>query len=160
MVGMLSAIPKTPLYDRLAAEGRLDESDDPEFGTNVIPARMTRAELRDGYIRVMRELYEPTAFFDKVEQLYLHDRFRFGQTCTTYWHRHPWTWLKAQTLFLARSAGLYWLLMRGVQGPAIATRISPPAGPAIARSGPIRPCCSFTWSNAPCITTIGRWPGR
>ena len=37
MSGMLSAIPKTPLHDRLAAEGRLDLTDPPEFGTNVIP---------------------------------------------------------------------------------------------------------------------------
>jgi len=39
MMGMLHAIPKTPLHDRLAAEGRLDPSDEPEFGTNVIPLR-------------------------------------------------------------------------------------------------------------------------
>src|SRR4029077_8605521 len=48
MIGMLSAIPKTPLYARLAREGRLDPSYEPEFGTNVIPAQMTREELRDG----------------------------------------------------------------------------------------------------------------
>ena len=48
MIGMLSAIPKTPLYDRLLAEGRLDQDDEPEFGTNVIPLGMTREELRDG----------------------------------------------------------------------------------------------------------------
>ena len=51
MIGMLSAIPKTPLHDRLAAEGRLDPSDEPEFGTNVIPLQMSREELRDGYVR-------------------------------------------------------------------------------------------------------------
>src|SRR5262249_31989887 len=58
MVGMLHAIPKTPLYARLADEGRLDGADEPEFGTNVIPAQMTRAELRDGYVQVMNDLYE------------------------------------------------------------------------------------------------------
>src|SRR5262249_9105869 len=41
MIGMLTAIPKTPLYDRLAAEGRLDGDDESEFGTNIIPLRMT-----------------------------------------------------------------------------------------------------------------------
>ena len=59
MVGMLSAIPRTPLYARLAGEGRLDGSDEPAFGTNVLPLRMSREELRDGYREVMRELYEP-----------------------------------------------------------------------------------------------------
>ena len=37
MIGMLYAIPKTPLHARLAEEGRLDPADEPEFGTNVIP---------------------------------------------------------------------------------------------------------------------------
>ncbi len=119
MVGMLSAIPKTPLYDRLAAEGRLDESDDPEFGTNVIPAQMTRAELRDGYIQVMRDLYEPAAFFDRVEQLYLQDRFQFSQTRAAYWRRHPWTGFKARARLVAQSAGLFFFLMRGVPDPAL-----------------------------------------
>jgi radical SAM superfamily enzyme YgiQ (UPF0313 family) len=39
MVGMLSAIPTTPLYARLAASGRLDSNDFPAGGTNVLPAR-------------------------------------------------------------------------------------------------------------------------
>ena len=37
MIGMLYAIPKTPLHARLAAEGRLDPDDDSPFGTNVDP---------------------------------------------------------------------------------------------------------------------------
>src|SRR5207237_5591173 len=37
MVGMLAAIPKTPLHARLAAAGRLDTDDDPVGGTNVLP---------------------------------------------------------------------------------------------------------------------------
>ena len=67
MSGMLSAIPKTPLHDRLAAEGRLDRADTCEYGTNVIPLLMTREELRDGYIRVMNELYDPEAYFERAE---------------------------------------------------------------------------------------------
>ncbi|MCB0944133.1 MAG: B12-binding domain-containing radical SAM protein, partial [Mycobacterium sp.] len=47
MVGMLSAIPKTPLHARLRSEGRLDLADEQPFGTNVIPLGMTREELRD-----------------------------------------------------------------------------------------------------------------
>src|SRR5437660_7298501 len=70
MVGMLSAIPKTPLHARLAREGRLDPADETEFGTNVIPLRMTRGELRDGYVRLMHELYEPEAYFGRLEDLF------------------------------------------------------------------------------------------
>ncbi len=39
MVGMLAAIPKTPLHARLAAAGRLDLDDDPAGGTNVLCSR-------------------------------------------------------------------------------------------------------------------------
>ena len=78
MIGLLYTIPKTPLYDRLQEERRLDHGDPPEFGTNVIPARMTREELRDGYVRVLRELYEPDAYFERLESLYLDANGRFG----------------------------------------------------------------------------------
>ena len=50
MLGMLHAIPKTPLHARLKAEGRLDENDTSEFGTNVIPRQLTRESLRDGHV--------------------------------------------------------------------------------------------------------------
>ena len=39
MVGMLAAIPKTPLHAHLAAAGRLDPDDDPAGGTNVLCSR-------------------------------------------------------------------------------------------------------------------------
>ena len=78
MSGMLSAIPKTPLHDRLAAEGRLDPADTSEFGTNVIPLRMSREELRDGYIRVLNELYDPEAYFERTEALFLQPSFDIG----------------------------------------------------------------------------------
>ncbi len=51
MIGMVYAIPNTPLHARLKSENRLDPSDDPAFGTNVIPARLDRAKLRNGYLR-------------------------------------------------------------------------------------------------------------
>ncbi len=112
MIGMLTAIPKTPLYDRLLAEGRLDQDDEPEFGTNVIPLGMTREELRDGYVRTLQELYEPVAYFDRLEALYLDGNFRFGQSRASYLRRHPWAWLKDHALDLARSVVLFFRLMR------------------------------------------------
>jgi radical SAM superfamily enzyme YgiQ (UPF0313 family) len=76
-IGMLSAIPKTPLYARLAREGRLDPDDVPAYGTNVIPLRMSREELRAGFVRVMNEVYEPVAFFERLEDLFLRHRIPF-----------------------------------------------------------------------------------
>ena len=64
MVGMLSAIPKTPLHARLAAAGRIDPAENPAYGTNVIPLRMSREELTEGYVRLMDNLYKPKAYFD------------------------------------------------------------------------------------------------
>lgn len=49
MVGLLSALPKTPLYERLRREGRLDEgvpwADNTRLATNVVPKTMAREEL-------------------------------------------------------------------------------------------------------------------
>jgi radical SAM superfamily enzyme YgiQ (UPF0313 family) len=42
MVSMLAAIPKTPLYARMANEGRLDSNDYTEYGTNVTPLNISR----------------------------------------------------------------------------------------------------------------------
>jgi radical SAM superfamily enzyme YgiQ (UPF0313 family) len=114
MSGMLSAIPKTPLYDRLAAEGRLDPSDEPEFGTNVIPLKMSREALRDGYVRVMDELYAPAAYFGRLDDLVLNGRLDVGRGRTRYWRRHPLNWVKWQSLWTVQAIGLYLRLMRGV----------------------------------------------
>lgn len=114
MVGMLSAIPKTPLYARLAEAGRLDHDDRSEFGTNVIPLQMSREELSDGYIRVMREIYAPEAYFDRVDSLFLDPEFEPGAAQRAYWRRHRWRRLKSQALNAARAAVVYYRLMQRV----------------------------------------------
>jgi radical SAM superfamily enzyme YgiQ (UPF0313 family) len=119
MVGMLAAIPKTPLYARLAAEGRLDLDDQPAHGTNVIPLKMSREELRDGYIRLMTELYRPENYFGRLDGLLLHDRFQLARGQTRYWRQHRWTGIKARMLLVARAAVLFVRLMRGVPDPAL-----------------------------------------
>ena len=115
MIGILHAIPKTPLYDRLAAENRLDYDDEPSYGTNVIPLQMSRAELTDGFIELMRDVYSPRAYFDRVDDLFLNDRFRFATPRLKYWRNHPCHGLKSQTLNLVRFAGIYWRLMSTVK---------------------------------------------
>jgi hypothetical protein len=53
MVGLLTALPKTPLYHRLKKEGRLlpdsNDSDNTKRGTNVIPLRMKYDEMVERY---------------------------------------------------------------------------------------------------------------
>ncbi len=62
-LAILSPLPTTPLYDRLLAEGRLDDSD-PEVA--FIPAKMTQRELREGHTALMRRLYEPAEYLERV----------------------------------------------------------------------------------------------
>jgi radical SAM superfamily enzyme YgiQ (UPF0313 family) len=117
MTGMLYAIPKTPLHDRLAREGRLDPSDEPEFGTNVIPLKISREELRDGYVRVMNQLYTPEAYFGRLDDLILKGGLDMGRGRARYWKKHPFNFLKWQTLWTVQSMGLYFRIMTGIPEP-------------------------------------------
>lgn len=119
MLGMLSAIPKTPLYARLLAEGRLDDNDQPEFGTNVIPKRMTRQQLLDGYIGMMQELNDVDSFFDRADSLYLDERFQFNRAQRAYWQRHPLQRARAWTFDVIRCGVLYRRLMKHVDDPQL-----------------------------------------
>jgi radical SAM superfamily enzyme YgiQ (UPF0313 family) len=119
MSGMLFAIPKTPLYDRLRAEGRIDPSDEPEYGTNVIPLQMSREALRDGYVRVMNELYSPGAYFARLDALIIDARIDVGRGRSRYWRRHPVNFLKWQSLWLVQTIGLYLRLTAAVPDPAL-----------------------------------------
>jgi hypothetical protein len=114
MVGMLAAIPKTPLHSRLKDEGRLDLDDQQTFGTNVIPLNMSRDELRDGYIGLMRDLYDPDSYFDRLESLYVTRKFDFGRSRNAYLRKRPWRRRQAKLFDGARALGLFLLLMKNV----------------------------------------------
>jgi hypothetical protein len=118
MIGMLSAIPKTPLYQRLSDNGRLGPEES-EFGTNVIPLGMSREELREGFVQLMRDLYEPNAYFERFESLYLTGGFTCGRPRSRYWQRHPWARLKARAVEIARCAVLCWRLSRRISQPQL-----------------------------------------
>jgi radical SAM superfamily enzyme YgiQ (UPF0313 family) len=69
MVGLLTALPKTPLYTRLQAEGRLrdlDSADNTKAATNVTPKRMSYGELIDGYQEMVRRLSADSAMAQRV----------------------------------------------------------------------------------------------
>lgn len=119
MAGMLFAIPKTPLYDRLAAEGRLDLADEPSCGTNVIPLQLDRMQLRDGYLRVLSELNAPGAYFERLEDLYCKSGFHHSRAANQFWRRHPWHGLQAKGLLLIQALGLLSRLVAVVPEPAL-----------------------------------------
>jgi radical SAM superfamily enzyme YgiQ (UPF0313 family) len=119
MVGMLSAIPKTPLYDRLAAAGRLDPSDQPEYGTNVVPLQMTREALSKGYVGLMAELYEPNAFFNRLDDLFLTGRAELDRGWQQYAESHPWRRRWRNFRFWLEAFGLMGGLQVGVRDQAL-----------------------------------------
>lgn len=119
MVGMLSAIPKTPLHARLAEAGRLDTGDPPEFGTNVIPLLIGREELRDGYTRLLNELHEPDAFFQRVDDLYIRQGFRIGKGKEAWLRRRPLRRMGLGIVLGVQALVLTWRLVRHVREPGL-----------------------------------------
>jgi hypothetical protein len=70
IVGLLIALPGTPLYTRLAAEGRLRpdrETGDMCAWTNVV-TRLPAQDLARGYTRVLETLYQPEMYFERCRE--------------------------------------------------------------------------------------------
>jgi radical SAM superfamily enzyme YgiQ (UPF0313 family) len=67
MIGILTALPGTQLWRRLAAEGRLsgDSAGDAAFRPNFA-TRLPEATLVEGYRRLLTRLYEPRAYFSRA----------------------------------------------------------------------------------------------
>lgn len=114
MIGMLTAIPKTPLYDRLMREGRLDTDDQPEHGTNVLPLLMTREDLSEGYKQVMSDLYEPEAYFDRLEAIYIKERIPYAEGRRRWWRKHPLARFKTELRNSIASIVLFRRMMQGI----------------------------------------------
>lgn len=70
MVGLLIAIPGTPLYDRVKREGRLiEETGGDQFGfTNIRPTNMSLVEMYEEYYRLLRNLYGPRNYFRRAQK--------------------------------------------------------------------------------------------
>ena len=68
MVGILSALPDTQLWRRLEKEGRLlseGAGTNTEASLNFIP-KMDRQTLIDGYKTIMRTIYSPEEYYERV----------------------------------------------------------------------------------------------
>lgn len=71
MVGLLHAIPRTPLWTRLHQEGRLvdlprDQADNTGDQTNIVPLQMTREQLSGGYARLLHRLFDDQAIYERL----------------------------------------------------------------------------------------------
>jgi radical SAM superfamily enzyme YgiQ (UPF0313 family) len=67
MVGLLNAPPGTRLYSRLKQEGRLTGliSCNTDGTTNIIP-RMDLNALKEGYKKIMDQIYSPKSYYERV----------------------------------------------------------------------------------------------
>jgi len=88
MVGMLTAIPKTPLYERLKNADRLNDLEKDDLGTNIIPLKISPEELKAGYLKLSEELYTPENYFKRVDALYCDPDFYFDKGKRLYLKNH------------------------------------------------------------------------
>ncbi len=76
MVGLLTALPKTPLFERLKREGRINEraahDDNTRARTNIVPKGMTLEELGAGYVKLYRELLADRAIARRIRNKLAH----------------------------------------------------------------------------------------
>lgn len=86
MVGLLSALPKTRLYQRLLGEGRLDNATSGNNTEAVLNFRpmLDREFLTHGYKRLMQSLYEPSNYYRRVLVLLSEYRPRGPKLRTTW----------------------------------------------------------------------------
>ena len=71
MVGLLQAPVGTRLYNRLMKEGRIRggmSGDNADGSTNIIP-RMDIAQLKNGYYHILKTIYQPRNYYQRVRTL-------------------------------------------------------------------------------------------
>ncbi|MCZ6554629.1 MAG: DUF4070 domain-containing protein, partial [Candidatus Dadabacteria bacterium] len=70
MIGLLTAVPKTPLYERLEKDGRLIKeasgTDNTKLGTNLIPKQMSYDEMVEGYRDLYYRLLDDKTIADRI----------------------------------------------------------------------------------------------
>lgn len=76
MVGLLAALPQTRLYKRLQTEGRLEtetSGNNTDGALNFKP-RLNREFLQSGYRDLMKQLYEPKIYYQRVRTFLEHHK--------------------------------------------------------------------------------------
>lgn len=70
MVGLLTALPRTPLYERLKQEGRVRTDimpgDNTRAQTNVLPASMSYDEMINGYKKLYQRLFSDLGIAQRI----------------------------------------------------------------------------------------------
>jgi radical SAM superfamily enzyme YgiQ (UPF0313 family) len=123
LIGLLHAVPTTPLYARLKGSGRLndDEASD-RYGTNVVPLLMSREELRHGFVGAMQKAYTLDAYFGRVDALFIGDGFKFAPQQHDYWRRHRLAWARRGAGDYLKFLAVALRLLISVKDPALRSR--------------------------------------
>ncbi|MBS0232353.1 MAG: B12-binding domain-containing radical SAM protein [Proteobacteria bacterium] len=146
LIGLLHAIPTTPLFDRLKSEGRLnDDAGSDAFGTNVIPLGMSPASLREGLVRATTMSYSAPAYFDRLDKLFVEGRFKFAVHQLPYWRNHRLAWMKSCIENYIMFAVLALRVVRQIDDRTIARRYRAQLL-RIARSRMFEPQLLFTYA--------------
>lgn len=146
LVGLLHAIPTTPLYDRLKRDGRLNSAaDSDQFGTNVVPLKMQPAELRDGFSTILQTVYEPDSYFRRVDDLYVDGGFKYAAHQMPYWRDHRWAWAKRSALNYVKFAVLSARLVRKVEDRELRQRYRKQLA-RIFKARPLEPAILFNYA--------------
>ena len=76
MIGLLTAVPKTPLYERLEKDGRLIKeasgTDNTKLGTNLIPKQMSYDDMVEGYRDLYYKLLEDDRIAERINNKMRH----------------------------------------------------------------------------------------
>lgn len=76
MIGLLTAVPKTPLYERLEKDGRLIKeasgTDNTKLGTNLIPKQMSYDEMVEGYRNLYYKLLDDETIAERINNKMRH----------------------------------------------------------------------------------------
>jgi radical SAM superfamily enzyme YgiQ (UPF0313 family) len=76
MVGLLTALPRTPLYERLKREGRLIEGaahgDNTNARSNIVPKSMSVEEMTAGYTRLYADLLADRGIAERIRAKLAH----------------------------------------------------------------------------------------
>ncbi len=82
MVGLLTALPQTRLYQRLKREDRLlgESSGNNTMASLNFRPRLSREYLEDGYRELMRRLYEPRHYYRRIRVFLRNHRSAGGKT--------------------------------------------------------------------------------
>ncbi len=78
---------------------------------------MSRDELSDGYVRLMADLYEASAYFDRVDDLYLNARVTIDRAWQAYASSHPWVRARRNAMLWLQSLGLFARLLIKIPEP-------------------------------------------